>query len=52
MLVFAELFDEGFVAVALLAAQVEVAVHSLYVVPQPTEHQQQAYAVGTAAECY
>ncbi len=47
-----EVGNEGLVAVALFATKVEVAVHGLHPVVQALEHEQEAHAVGAAAEGY
>ena len=46
----AQLFNELLVAVAFRPAQLEVAMHSLHMIAQLPEQQQQAYTVGSAAD--
>ena len=48
----AQLCGEALVAVALLAPQVEVAVHPVAAVSQVCEHLEQCHRVGPAAQCH
>ena len=46
-----EVFNEIFISVALLAAQMKIAMSSLNTISQMAQDAQQRHAVGTPAEC-
>ena len=47
-----EILDELFIAVALIAPQMKIAVDSLDTIAQCQQHPQQCDAVSTTAECH